>query len=145
MVRVAFSLTPKSLRTPHAQLDAHHDMGGEGGAMEETLNLRIASIFIVAVVSLLGTLLAVLLERHMGKTQGGDTNTNPKNGQFKAIPQRLLKCLAAGVIASVGFVHVLAESAESLGELSPFPWAHVVAMLGAFLTLMLNQVHKHRL
>lgn len=103
----------------------HERLRDAAVVQEETLSLRIASIFIVALVSLLGCVLAVAI-----RCKEGEDN----------MTHRLLKCLAGGVIAGVGFVHVLAESAEMLGELSPFPWAHVVAMFGAFLTLLLNQV-----
>lgn len=127
MLHSSFSVSRKS---PHAQFGAHRDGSGEAYAIDNTLNFRIASIFIVAVVSVLGTAVAGLLEWHAGTTQKGGSVLN----------HRILKCVAAGVIASVGFVHVLAESAEMLRELSPFPWAFVLAMLGAFVTLLLNQV-----
>lgn len=116
---------------------------------DDTLGLRVAAVFIVATVSLLGCLVTVIV----GTKEQDSARTN-----------RLLKCLGAGVIACVGFVHVLPDAvsthaqsswspvlvrltltllhvqAEMLEQITPYPLAYVVAMSGAFLLLVINQV-----
>jgi hypothetical protein len=89
-----------------------------------TFWLRVASVFIVAIVSFCGCSLALFVSR---SSQGSYVN-------------RLLKCTAAGVIACVGFVHILPDSAELLGRVTTYPLAYVIAMSGAFMLLLTNQV-----
>lgn len=86
---------------------------------DDTLGLRVAAVFIVATVSLLGCLVTVIV----GTKEQDSARTN-----------RLLKCLGAGVIACVGFVHVLpdAVSTHAQSSWSPVlvPDSYVVARTG---------------
>lgn len=100
--------------------------GPTSEGFESTLALRITAIFVVAAVSALGCLLAIVVGC---------------NAEANNLAHRLLKCLAAGVIGAVGFVHVLPEAAEMLEHVTgDFPLAHVVALAGALLVVMINQV-----
>lgn len=50
-----------------------------------------------------------------------------------------LKCLAAGVILSVGFVHVLPDAADTLSKVTGCPLAYVIAMIGSFSVLAVEK------
>lgn len=52
-------------------------------------------------------------------------------GQSKGMT--LLKSLSAGVIISVGFVHVLPDAEEMLSKITAYPLSYVIAMAGSFM------------
>eukprot|EP00299_Pterocystis_sp_00344_P005308 c16689_g1_i1.p1 GENE.c16689_g1_i1~~c16689_g1_i1.p1 ORF type:complete len:289 (+),score=62.01 c16689_g1_i1:32-868(+) len=56
---------------------------------------------------------------------------------------RCTRCISAGVIVSVGLVHVLPEAHSDMQELSDYPWAYVIAMIGAFSVFILEQFLNH--
>jgi hypothetical protein len=108
--------------------------GGQGGEGAETLPLRVAAIFIVMLVSMLGCSIPI-----MSLYCGG--------GRWSALQKpkymTLLKCLSAGVIAAVGFVHTLPEAVYMLEPVTPYPLAFAVALCGVFLVLVLELCFDH--
>jgi zinc transporter 1/2/3 len=115
----------------------------------ETMPLRIAAVFIIMVVSLLGCLFPLLVLDLNGRAKFGSnipltpSSRNKSDGErvfHGAHAMHLLKSFSAGIILCVGFVHVLAEANETLGDLVDFPLAHFVAMMGSIVVLALSQV-----
>src|SRR6056297_658492 len=101
--------------------------GQESG---ETLPLRIASVFVIMVVSALGCMFPLLVLDLDGRAKfGGNlpltpSSRNKTDGErvfHGAHAMHLLKSFSAGIILCVGFVHVLAEANETLEELVDFP------------------------
>eukprot|EP00299_Pterocystis_sp_00344_P015415 c7696_g1_i1.p1 GENE.c7696_g1_i1~~c7696_g1_i1.p1 ORF type:complete len:273 (+),score=57.23 c7696_g1_i1:50-868(+) len=56
---------------------------------------------------------------------------------------RLLRCISAGVVVGVGFLHVLPDAHGDLSELSNYPWAFFISMIGAFAVVLLEQILSH--
>jgi hypothetical protein len=111
-----------------ASMGAHgHSHGGTEGHSDDTLPIRIGSVFIVWGVSLLGCAAAFMIDR-------------VQSDKDPLLVHRLLKSLAAGVILGVGFVHVLGEAAAQLAELSDYPFAYVIAIIGIFVIVGLKLV-----
>ena len=115
----------------------------------ETLPLRIAAVFIIMAVSLLGCLFPLLVLDLNGRAKFGSnipltpSSRNKSDGErvfHGAHAMHLLKSFSAGIILCVGFVHVLAEANETLGDLVDFPLAHFVAMMGSIVVLALSQI-----
>lgn len=114
-----------------------------------TLPLRIAAIFIIMVVSLLGCLFPLLVLDLNGRAKWTTnlpltpSSRNLSDGErvFQGShAMHLLKSFSAGIILAVGFCHVLAEANEVLSEHVDFPLAFFVAMMGSISVLALSQV-----
>ncbi|KAH9309402.1 hypothetical protein KI387_037313 [Taxus chinensis] len=95
--------------------------------------LKLLAFMVILVTGAAGVSVPVLFTRYS------------KTLKFKGNLLSLVKCFAAGVILSTGFVHVLPEAFAALSSdcLPPHPWkdfpfAGVVAMAGALVTLMVD-------
>lgn len=105
--------------------------------LEESLSLRIASIFIVAAASFIGAYIPIFIHARDGDIQ--------KNRGY-----RVLKATAAGIITGVGFLHTMPEAAEMLASVpdegvAGYPLCFALTMFGAFILLGLEQVVFHML
>ncbi|KAK6887272.1 Zinc-regulated transporter 2 [Candida tropicalis] len=89
------------------------------------LGIRISSIFVIAVVSSLGSFFPLISNR-CKKFQ-------PPNWVFF-----ITKYFGSGVILSTGFIHLLADASESLtdpcigGTFEDYPWAEAIALMSLF-------------
>ncbi|KAI8465730.1 MAG: hypothetical protein J3K34DRAFT_486700, partial [Monoraphidium minutum] len=90
--------------------DDHDDHGG--GGVSQSLMLRLVALAAILAAGLLGGLPPVL----MRSFQGAD-----------ALAGRLARAFGGGVIVTLALVHVLPDSIEMLGPLTPFPLAAVLA------------------
>jgi len=111
------------------------------------LHARIIAIFVVAGCSAVGCCLPLVVGEKPGKGggrgSGKDDGHDDHHHDGMTLIHRLLKCMAAGVIVSIGFIHIMGDAAERLGAVTEYPLAFVVTMIGSFLTLALNQVMLH--
>ncbi|SCV71905.1 BQ2448_4599 [Microbotryum intermedium] len=99
------------------------------------LDLRIASIFVILVTSLFGTLLPIVSRR------------------LKSIPDvayRVVKYFGSGVIIATAFIHLLAPAWDALtsaclqyGAWVEYDWAPAIAMISMFLLFVVELV-AHR-
>ncbi|VVB01827.1 unnamed protein product [Arabis nemorensis] len=100
----------------------------------EASHLKLISVFVIFLTSVLGISGPVLLARYF----------HGKPLYDKAI--LIIKCFAAGVILSTSLVHVLPEAFESLADCQvssrhpwkDFPFAGLVTMIGAITALLVD-------
>lgn len=100
------------------------------------LGIRISSIFVIAVVSSLGSFFPLISNR-CKKFQ-------PPNWVFF-----ITKYFGSGVILSTGFIHLLADALELLtdpcigGTFEDYPWAEAIALMSLFLVFTFDALaHK---
>lgn len=93
-----------------------------------TFHARSIGILTIAVTSFGGVLFPILATKRWGDSA--------LHSSFFTI----LRCFATGVICGVALAHVLPDANEYLQNVTDYPLANVIAMLGAFLMILLEQV-----
>lgn len=101
---------------------------------ENTLDLRIAAIFIIFACSLLGSVPPIFIKRTTQSALGG-----------------IVRAFSAGVILALALVHVYPHAAVDMAELTPFPVAGTCTVFGVLLLVaiehglntMLSHKHNH--
>jgi zinc transporter ZupT len=94
------------------------------GAIESTMDLRIAAAFVVLLTSLLGAAAPLLLLRHLQDS----------------VLARATRAFSAGIILSLSLVHIIPEATEDLEGLTDFPVACSCAAFGVLLMVLIEQV-----
>lgn len=99
-------MSASSLDTPAAGPAASDSCGGAGAdVFRQTFNLRVAAFFIIFACSSAGVIVPVVMRITAGVG-------NPMRGGWLFIA----KAFGAGVILSVGLIHVMPNANETLGD-----------------------------
>ncbi|GAX83015.1 hypothetical protein CEUSTIGMA_g10442.t1 [Chlamydomonas eustigma] len=96
--------------------------------VNDTLDIRIAAIFVIFVTSLMGGIPPLFLK-------GFKDSSNPTTLIFRA--------LAAGVILALSLIHVLMDGASSLFEIMDYPLAGCGAMFGIIVMVITENLSHH--
>jgi hypothetical protein len=105
--------------------------------MELSLQLRIASVFIMFVVSGLGVVVPVYFS---GATMKTSTHDHQQLANSEAF--RIARCFAAGIMLGIAFIHLLFDGAVELSEINEeYPsLGFTLATVGVLFVLGLEQV-----
>lgn len=98
------------------------------------LDYHIGGIFEILILSCIGFFLPFLLIKY--------SNISIENIS-ENLSFRCLKSFSSGIILSVAFLHLLAESIESLSEYAEYPVALAMCLGGFMVTLALEQLAMH--
>ena len=105
--------------------------------MDYSLALRISSIFILFVASLVGILIPLVF------SAGSGPRTNESHRKMcESDAFRITRTFAAGIMIGVGFIHLLADGVSTLAEVSPeYPaLGYTLATVGAMIVLGFEQI-----
>jgi len=88
--------------------------------------MRVVMLLLIFVFSIIGVLLPFWLDRR---------NDILNSGLFD-----LMQCFAVGVVCGVAILHIFADAQEDLSDVSDFPVAGSVMLLGCFAMVSLNRI-----
>jgi solute carrier family 39 (zinc transporter), member 1/2/3 len=106
--------------------------------MDYSMQLRIASVFILFCVSLLGIVVPLV---YASCIRGEDTLENRRK-LSESDTFRIIRTFAAGVMLGVGFIHLLADGVSKLTEVNlEYPaLGYTLATVGALIVLGFEQI-----
>jgi solute carrier family 39 (zinc transporter), member 1/2/3 len=106
--------------------------------MDYSMQLRIASVFILFCVSLLGIVVPLI---YASCYRGEDTLENQRK-LSESDTFRIIRTFAAGVMLGVGFIHLLADGVSKLTEVNlEYPaLGYTLATVGALIVLGFEQI-----
>ena len=107
--------------------------------MDYSLKLRIASVFIVFVVSLLGMVAPYI---YAAQKRGGVDTPENRRKIMDSDGLRIVRMFAAGILLGVGFIHLLDDGVGKLAEVSlDYPaLGFTLATVGTMIVLGFEQV-----
>ena len=118
--------------------------------MEESVQLRIGGLVLIFGLSVLSFASPMMYFQHLRNQKtfdGQPLDDVASMMKFQAIQEsdryRILKCISTGVILGVAILHLLHESIVEFSEISEYPFALLIAIIGLVIGLATDYVANY--